>query len=148
MSSGLLRAYAPDDITVIVGTQAVSGFKEGTFVEAERSVETSAIEVGSDGEATLTISPNQMGTVKMTLQQASPLNDYFNTLFQAIQQKNLSVGIVSIMVKDKNGTTVVNSKQSAVQKPAKVSFADKPEGREWTFVCPYLDIENGGEAAL
>ncbi len=148
MSSGLLRRYAPDEVNITVGTQPVTGLKEGTFVEAERTVETSMLEIGSDGEATLSISPNQSGMIKITLQQASPLNDYFNTLFQNLQQKNLSLAVVPISMVDKNGTTVVSSKQSIIQKPSKVSFADKPEAREWTFLCPYLDMEIGGESVI
>jgi hypothetical protein len=81
MSSGVLRKYAPDDIASTVGTQTVTGYKEGTFVECERTAETGTLDVGSDGEATLIISPNQSGTIKFTIQQSSPLNDYFNTLF-------------------------------------------------------------------
>jgi len=148
MSSGIIREYAPDDIVQVVGTQPVTGVHEGTFVEIERAVDTTALDVGSDGEVTMTISPNQSGTIKMTLQQASPMNDYFNTLFQAIQQKNTAVGVVPYTLKDKNGNTVVSAKQIFVQKVAKVSFGDKPEGREWTFLAGYLDIEPGSEASI
>lgn len=148
MSSGLLRKYAPDDVAAVVGTQAVTGVKEGTFIEAERTVDTASLDVGSDGEVTLVISPNQAGTVKFTLQQSSPLNDYFNTLFQALQQKNMSAAIVAITVNDKNGTTVISGKQFVVQKVAKVTFADKAEGREWTFLSGYLNIAPGGQSSL
>jgi hypothetical protein len=148
MPSGILRKYAPDDIVAVVGTQPVSGFQEGTFLEAERDNDTGEISTGSDGEATLVISPVQKGKVKFTLQQASPLNDYFNTLFQALQQKNLAVAVVPLYVTDKNGTTTVNSKQGVFNKPTKVTFADKTEGREWTYISGYLDIEAGGEASV
>ncbi|CAM6004896.1 unnamed protein product [Sphagnum balticum] len=140
-----ISQYAPDDVTVTVGTQIVSGFQEGTFVEAERDQDTSEISTGSDGEATLVISPVQKGKIKITLQQASPQNDYFNTLFQALQQKTLTTAVIPVRVADKNGTTVVQCQQAVVNKPVKVSFADKPEGREWTFITGYLDIEAGGE---
>lgn len=148
MPSGLLRRYAPDDVAIVVGVQAVTGLHEGSFVEADRDVETGSISVGSDGEATLVINPNQAGKVKITLQQASPLNDYFNTLFQALQGKNMAVAVVAITISDKNGTTVISCKQAVTQKPTKVTFADKTEGREWTFVTGYLDMEPGGESSL
>jgi hypothetical protein len=86
--------------------------------------------------------------VKFTLQQSSPLNDFFNTLFQALQQKNLSTAVVPITVNDKNGTTIVSAKQAVVQKVAKVTFADKAEGREWTFLSGYLNIQPGGESSV
>lgn len=148
MSTGTLRKYAPDDVTFTVGTQAVYGFVEGTFIEADRDVDTASISVGSDGEATLVISPNKAGKVKCTLQQSSPLNDYFSSLQQALEQKNTSVAIVPIQVEDKNGTTLVSAKQAGTMRPAKVTFADKPEGREWTFISGYLTILPGGEASV
>ena len=148
MPSGITRKYAPDDVTFTVGSQIVSGVMEGTFIEAERDNDTAEISTGSDGEATLVISPVQKGKVKCVLQQASPLNDYFNNLFQALQQKNLGVAVVPIRLADKNGTTIVQAKQAVIQKPVKISFADKPEGREWTFISGYLDIEAGGESSI
>ena len=148
MSDGLLRKYAPDDVAVTIGTQTITGFQKGTFIEADRDVDTAEIDVGSDGEATLIISPNQAGKVKFTLQQASPSNDYLTTLFQALQQKNMSTAVVPLDVNDKNGTTQVTAKQAVTQRPAKVTFADKAEGREWTLVSGYLSIAPGGEASL
>lgn len=148
MPSGILRKYAPDDVSSSVGTQAVTGVKEGTFIEADRDVDMASMEAGSDGEVTLIISPIMTGKVKFTLQQASPLNDYFTTLQQAIQNKDTTNGIVPLLVKDKNGTTVIQSQQAIIQKPVKVTFADKTEGREWTFLCPYLDIAAGGNASV
>lgn len=148
MASGLLRKYAPDDVAVVVGKQAVSGVHEGSFVEVDRAVDLTSLDVGSDGEVTMVINPNQSGTVKITLQQASPVNDYFTTLFTALQNKDTATGVQPINIKDTNGTTVVNALQSLIQKPAKVTFADKTEGREWTFLIPYLNLNIGGNASV
>lgn len=148
MSSGIMRKYAPDDVAIVVGTQAVSGVKEGTFVEADRSVDIASLDVGSDGEVTMVVSPNQSGTVKITLQQSSPLNDYFSNLHAALQQRNLGAAVVPININDKNGSTLCGAKQAVVQKVAKVTFADKAEGREWTFLCGYLTIAPGGQSSI
>lgn len=148
MSSGLLRKYAPDDVAAVVGSQAVTGVKEGTFIEADRAVDVASMDIGSDGEATLVISPNQSGTVKFTLQQSSPVNDYFSSLHLALQQKNLAAAVVPITVNDKNGSTIISAKQAVVQKVAKITFADKSEGREWTFLAGYLNIQPGGNSVI
>jgi hypothetical protein len=148
MSSGVTRKYAPDDVAIVVGVMAVTGLHEGSFVEVDRSVDVAQLEIGSDGEATMTISPNQSGSMKITLQQSSPLNDYFTTLFIALQQKNTAVGVVPFTLNDKNGSTICSAKQSFTQKPTKVTFADKPEGREWTFLTGYLSHAPGGENSV
>jgi len=148
MSSGITRKYAPDDVTVVVGTQAVFGFQPGTFVEIEPDVDTATMDVGSDGEATLVISANRAGKMKLTLQQSSPLNDFFNTLYQALIQKNTGVAVVPFRMADKNGSSLAQAKQCVVMKPTKLTFADKAEAREWTFITGYLDTQPGGQSAL
>lgn len=148
MSSGITRKYAPDDVITVIGTQQVIGLHEGSFIEAERDVETASTHVGADGEVTLVISPNHAGKVKVVLQQSSPLNDYFTTLLLALQNKDMGNAVVPISVTDKNGSTVVSAKQAVTQKPVKISFADKPEGREWTFITGYLDMQPGGESSI
>ena len=148
MSSGITRKYAPDDVTVVVGSQAVIGFHEGSFVEVEADVDSATLDIGSDGEATLVISPNRAGKMKLTLQQSSPLNDYFNTLYQALIQKNTGVAVVPFRLADKNGSSIAQAKQAVTMKPSKISFADKAEAREWTFITGYLDTQPGGENSL
>lgn len=148
MSSGLTRKYAPDDVTFIVGTQPAVGVHKGAFLEMDRNVNVADLDIGSDGEATMTINPDQSGYFKITLQQSSPTNDYYTSLFLALQQKNTAVGVVPIRMEDKNGTTLGSCTAGFVQKPVKVTFADKPEGREWTFLTGYLNTQPGGENAV
>lgn len=145
MPSGITRKYAPDDVTFIVGTQPAVGVHEGTFIEVDRAVDTASLDIGSDGEATMSISPNQSGSFKVTLQQSSPTNDYYTSLFNALEQKNFFQGVVAITLKDTNGTTVASCAKGFVQKVCKITFADKAsEGREWTFLTGYLDMSPGG----
>jgi hypothetical protein len=148
MASGITRKYAPDNVISIVGTQAVVGYHEGSFVEIDRTVDTAELEIGSDGEATMTIKPNQSGSFKFTLQQSSPTNDYFTTLFSALQQKNTAIAVVPVSVQDKNGTSIASCKQGFIQKVTKITFADKPEAREWTFLTGYLNTSPGGESSV
>lgn len=148
MPSGQLRKYAPDDVVSSVGAMSVTGVKEGTFIEIDRQVDGASLEIGSDGEATMTISPNQSGTVKYTLQQSSPVNEYFTSLYLALQNKDTTNGVKALSVKDANGTTIATAAQAFVQKVAKVTFADKTEGREWTFLCPYLVTKPGSNVVV
>ena len=59
MSDGLTRFYAPDDVTFSVGNQPAVGVHEGTFIEVDRAVDIGRLDIGSDGEATMSVSPNQ-----------------------------------------------------------------------------------------
>ena len=148
MSSGITRKYAPDDVTQTIGTQAITGLKLGSFVEAEYNVDQAELDIGSDGEATMIISPNRSGTVKITLQQSSPLNDVFTAMYLALQQKDTVNGVKPYRMKDANGSTVVSAAQMFIKKPAKIVFADKAEGREWELISGYLNIAVGGENSI
>ncbi len=148
MSSGLTRKYAPDEVTFALGTQVATGVAKGTFIEAERAVDTVATDVGSDGEVTIIISPNKMGTYKLVLQQSSPFNDYLTSLFQAMEARNMAAAVKPVTLKDTNGTTLIQSKQAWVKKPAKVGFADGAETREWSIDTGYMDIVVGGENSI
>lgn len=148
MSSGLTRKYAPDEVNLAYGTQVASGVAKGSFIEAERSVDTSTVDIGSDGEATLIISPNKSGTIKVTLQQSSPFNDYLTGAFRAMEARNMAQAVLPLMLKDLNGTTLLQAKQAWVKKPAKVVYADGAESREWIIETGYLDVFVGGENSL
>ena len=140
------RQYDPLQVVTNVGGRDVSGYATGTFVDVERAVDAFTTVVGSDGEITRVKSQNRSGTVKITLQQSSPLNDYFSSLATADELS--SGGVVPILVTDKNGTTVVTAGKAWVKKKANATFADAAENREWTFETGNLSFAIGGETAL
>jgi hypothetical protein len=140
------REYDPGQIIFNVGGRDVSGYAAGTFVEVERNKDGFTLVVGSDGENTRVKSQDRSGTFKCTLQQSSPLNDYFSSL--ATQDELSSNAVVPILLKDANGTTIAQAKQGWVKKKASSSFADAVENREWTFETGNLSYEVGGENTL
>lgn len=148
MSSGLTRKYAPDEVSLAFGEAVATGVAKGSFIEAERAVDTVATDVGSDGEVTIIISPNKSGTVKVVCQQSSPFNDYLTARFQAMEARNMAQAVKPLTLKDLNGTTLVQAKQAWVKKPAKITYADAAENREWIIESGYMDIVVGGENAL
>lgn len=148
MSSGLTRQHDPAQIVMTVGTRTVSGYAKGSFVEIDRYEDAVKTDVGSDGEVTLIISQNKSGYFKFTLQQSSPLNDYFTALKIAMENRQTGVAVVPITVKDVNGTSLAQCVQAWVKKTAKMEFQDVAGNREWTFDTGYLDNQPGGQAAI
>lgn len=146
--SGNLREYDPAQILQTVGTRAVIGVMKGTFVEVDRKEDSADTDVGSDGEVTLIIKQNRAGTIKITLQASSPLNDYFNSLIVALEQRNTAQAIVPYLMTDGNGNTKVQTKQCWIKKPAKVVWSDAGEGREWILETGYLDTQPGSQAVI
>lgn len=148
MSSGLTRQYDPGQINQVVGPRAVTGLMKGTFVEVDRKEDSADTDVGADGEVTLIIKQNRSGTVKMTLQQSSPLNDFFNSMRVALENRDMKNAIQAYALTDGNGSTDVHAKQCWIKKPAKITFSDAGEGREWILETGYIENSAGGENAL
>lgn len=141
------RQYDPQQIIMNVGGRDVSGYAAGTFLEMERNVDAAELVVGADGESTRARKQNRSGLFKITLQQSSPLNDYFSSLANA-DELALPTAIVSILVKDSNGTTIGQAKQAWVKKKPATPFSDTVENREWQFETGNLDYTVGGETLL
>ena len=137
------RSYDPGQVDFNVGGRDVSGYADGTFIDVQRNVDQATLIVGSDGESTVALSQNRSGRFICTLQQSSPLNDYFSSLAEALE--NRSGGFVPITVKDNNGTTLASGKKCWVVKRAKTTFAKDPENREWIFETGNLALTVGGE---
>ena len=138
--------YDPQEINTNVGGKDVSGYAKGTFVKAARNVDQAALVVGSDGDNTVVHSANRSGRVTITLQQASPLNDYFTALANAFEAK--TGGVVPVLSKDGNGTTKINAAKAWIVKRADTSFADEAENREWVFETGNLVLDIGGAVEL
>lgn len=143
---GTTRQYDPTEIIFNVGGRDVTGYAEGTFVEADRYADAVEMTVGSDGEVTRSLSPNRSGYHKIILQQSSPLNDYFSSL--ATQDETTKDAVVPVFLKDANGTTISQGAKSWVKKKAKTEYEIKSGNREWTFDTGFLDNTIGGEAAI
>lgn len=140
------RQYDPGQIILNVNGADTIGFAAGTFIEVERAVDAFTTVVGSDGEITRVKSQNRMGTIKCTIQQSSPSNDFFSAL--ANQDEQTSNAAVPILLKDANGTTLVQVKKGWVKKKSNATFADAAENREWTFETGNLDFTIGGENTI
>jgi hypothetical protein len=140
------RQYDPTQVILNVGGHDVVGYADGSFIEVERYVDAVETKVGSDGEVTRVLSANRSGFIKVILQQSSPLNDYFSSL--ATQDELSKNGVVPTLLKDANGTTIVQATKSWIKKKAKTGFETSSVTREWTIDTGVLDYTLGGVTEL
>jgi len=139
------KNYSPDQLTVTFGGLKIGGFAEGTFIQVARNEDSYETVVGSQGDVTRVKKLNRSGTIIVTLQQSSPSNDLLSAELAADEAEGaVNAGLGEAMVKDANGTTVINSDNSWVQKYADVTFSNGLEGREWTIACADLQMVVGG----
>ena len=134
--------YDPQKVIVTFKGSRLTGFMDGTFLSAERSGDSFAIAVGTDGEVARASLADKSGEVKLTLMQTSQGNDILSAALAADELTKLGTG--TLMVKDSSGRTLLQSKDAWVKKPATVEFGKEIGGREWTLVCGNLEIVNIG----
>lgn len=119
------KNYSPDQLTVTFGGLKIGGFAEGTFIQVARNEDSYETVVGSQGDVTRVKKLNRSGTIIVTLQQSSPSNDLLSAELAADEAEGaVNAGLGEAMVKDANGTTVINSDNSWVQKYADVTFSN------------------------
>lgn len=122
------------------------GYMDGTFISAERAEDGFKMSVGAAGDVTRVRSRNRTGTVTLTLQAADSINDLLAAV--VAEDEFFGTGFGSLMVKDLNGTTLIDAPIAWIKKVPKTDFADDASGREWAFDCAQLTITPGGSTSL
>jgi len=139
-----MKTFDPKQLSVVVGGHIVQGYADGTFVECARNNDTFTRAGGADGEQTRFKSNDRSGTVTITLMQSSTSNSILEGY--AIADESENGGIVSIIVKDNNGTEICSAAYAWVQKPADKAHAKENSDRTWIFETGELVFTGGGIA--
>lgn len=138
----MLKTYNGHEVSVIVGSRLIKGLAEGDSVVVSRESDSFSDNVGLDGEVTRSGSIDRRGTVTLRLQQTSADNDFLSTLSQA--DEKAGTGVVPILIRDTNGTTIYASNEAWVRKPADGGVAREAGEREWPIRCANLEMFSGG----
>lgn len=138
----MLNSYDASEVSVIVGTRALSGLAEGTFVNVARDEDSFTKQVGADGEVTRSKTNNRSGSIEITLQQGSSDNLYLSGLHTA--DENTGNGIFPVIVKDNSGESLAFGREAWVRKPADQAFGRDAAERTWVIDVAELDSVPGG----
>jgi hypothetical protein len=136
------KNYDPSLITVSFAGIIVQGFMEGTFLTAERNENSFETSVGSQGDTTRVRTRNKSGQVTITLQAESPTNDLLSA--QMVLDELTGAGAGALLVKNLNGTTIVQAANAWLMKPANVEYSSDASSREWVIACADLTMLVGG----
>jgi hypothetical protein len=109
-----------------------------TFYEFTYEADQVSDEVGGQGDVVRIITRDMRATLKITLMQTSPSNDYLSS--RVVQDLNANgpastggyaVGTSSLV--DLNGTTAIDGEETWVMKFADAGFGSKPNTRVWSI---------------
>lgn len=137
-----MKTINAKEVSIIIGPHAVSGFAAGSFVTIAKDEPAYAKKVGTDGKVTRAKSNNDAGTVTIRLDQASASNDYLSGI--ALLDQASDTGVVPILIRDANGTTLISAESAWVQKVPDTEFSNESLDREWVLDCGPMDMFVGG----
>ena len=144
--AGDVKTYNPKDVIVVVNGVPISGFAEGTFVEAERSSDAFEKYVGTQGEVSRAKLADVSGSFTFTLAQTSPSNDFLSGIRQT--DELTGGGVVAVSVTDLSGRTKLVGAMGWVRKAPKVELGKSISARAWAFDVAEFEVMVGGNAGL
>lgn len=127
-----VETYIPGDTQVSFAGYELTGYADGTFITVEREEDSFTKHVGSDGEVSRTLNPNQSGTVTLTLKQTSDSNRVLHGLLATDEGDGSGVDV--LMVKD-NLTNRAMATEAWISKPPNMELGKEASNREWVFQC-------------
>ncbi len=138
----MLKTYDANEVSVIVGSRVILGFIQGDAVTVVRESDSFSDNVGLDGEVTRSANKDKRGTITLTLQQSSNDNDFLSALSQTDELSGL--GVVPVLIRDANGTSLYESAEAWIMKPADGSKSQESGERAWIVRCAKLAMFSGG----
>lgn len=137
-----MPTYNPKKVQVILGDHIVTGYADGEFLSVERNADQFQVIVGADGESARVASADRSGNVTLTLMQMSESNDFLSEKLSEDEETN--VATFPLLIKDGQGTTLIQSSQAWVKKYATAGFGKDDAQREWVIETGDLRVLVGG----
>jgi len=134
-----MKVYSFLDTILLVNGIAISGFDEGDdVITLERSVDTGAHKVGTDGEMTLSLTADRSGSITFRLMQSSDSNTYLSGLVLAAE--NGAFVPIFVQFKDTRGGDIGSGTQGYILRPATMVRGTNANAQEWSIVVERLDM--------
>ncbi|MFG6334511.1 MAG: DUF3277 family protein [Lachnospiraceae bacterium] len=128
---GDIFTYNCSKVKIALGTHAVTGYAEDSFVVIEPLDGGVTSKAGCDGEIVRSVDPNERVTVKITLLQSSPTHKFLLNKYK--QDKKDGGGAFPILINDLTGKEKVSADSAWVAKlPSKTNGKDS-QNKEWVL---------------
>jgi hypothetical protein len=140
-----MKVYSGDEVTVQFGSINIeSGRGEDDFVRIERVNGPSfGVKSGLDGEQTRWQNKDRATRVVVVLMQSSKFNDLLSAVHNADLKANGS-GIFPLMVRDRNGTSLLTGAEAYIEDFPDETFSKEPGTLEWPIMVPNPERFVGG----
>lgn len=140
-----LKIYDSNEVDVIVAGYPIDSGR-GTDEFVKIAFDSNAFEdvVGVDGQVARSKTNDLRATVTVTLMQTSKANAMLSALHQLDLNAPNGAGVGSLMIKDKQGTSLYAAAECWIQKTPDSSFKKTADERAWSIRCAKLIAFTGG----
>ena len=136
-----LKTYDPKKVLISLGTHAVSGYSDGTFVSIEANGDGISKKVGCDGEIIRSIDPDWSAKISLTVLQSSPTVAFCQEKY--VKDRETGDETFPVLIKDLKGGLIFSASDGWVVKPPTREFAKESSDREIEIDCG--EAEYAGE---
>ena len=126
-----VKTYNSKDIIIILGTHAVSGTADDSFVTIEPKGEGVKSKSGCDGEVARAVDPNSQYNIKISLLQTSDTNKYLSAMVK--KDADNGEGMFPVLIKDIKGGMVFSAESAWVVKSPSRGYGKDTTNREWNI---------------
>lgn len=139
------KNYDPKLHKIVAFGHEVMAPAAGTFVDVERDEDTFTTKTGAHGDTIFQRKHNRNGKATIRVLASSPTNVVFSAVFAASEVgATADAGQGTFMIKDLNGTTLLESRAARIAKPPKYEIGDEAPDREWPIILFEVRVLIGG----
>lgn len=121
----MAATYDPNEVTLTLDGVFITGFQDGTFIEASKDDDNFNVKTSAQGDVAVAYTNSPLGTITFTLSPVSPSLPYVRQLADRRDPFPVWVNRSSGEVNEKAGGT-----QALIKKKPGLSFSDDLEDRK------------------
>lgn len=137
-----LYTYSPERITILALGVPIEGVVEDSFVSLSRDAPVFSSTTTTDGRVVRTYHAEDVWTIRITLMNTSPSNDFFTKL--VLLDRATRRGKFPLLVKDGLGSTLAFSTESWIEGLPEVDYSVTGTDREWVIKSSNMLVTIGG----
>ncbi len=123
--------YNCSKVKIALGSHAVTGYAEDSFVVIEPLDAGVTSKAGCDGEIVRSVDPNERFTVKITLLQSSPTHKFLLNKYK--QDKKDGAGAFPVLINDLTGKEKFSADKAWVTKLPSRTNGKESQNKEWVL---------------
>ena len=135
-----MQFFDPDQVDVIVSGVPISGFGPDSMIKFKEDDKRFKLVKGVKGDITRSKILPKVGTLTIITMSSSKSNDVLSLLHQTDMSTPGGAGVVAVLIRDRNGTSLLAAPIAFVDGMPEISFGGEAHPVEWELKL--VDFKN------